>query len=148
MHEFKIDVTLDASLPFVFAAFHEPEYLSEWFAPGDCSVTQIMSDFKEGGRYRIKMMDPSGIEMSLTGEYVTILANEQLSFSWAWEDDMEESVMTSVDIHFEKTEEGNARLMLIQQGFLNKQECDQHNYAWMSCLEKLAVLAAKKKSFS
>ncbi|MEC8785323.1 MAG: SRPBCC domain-containing protein, partial [Pseudomonadota bacterium] len=144
MHEFKIDVTLDASLPFVFAAFHEPEYLSEWFAPGDCSVTQIMSDFKEGGRYRIKMMDPSGIEMSLTGEYVTILANEQLSFSWAWEDDMEESVMTSVDIHFEKTEEGNVRLVLIQQGFLNKQECDQHNYAWMSCLEKLAVLAAKE----
>ena len=148
MHEFKIDVTLDASLPFVFAAFHEPEYLSEWFAPGDCSVTQIMSDFKEGGRYRIKMMDPSGIEMSLTGESVTILANEQLSFSWAWEDDMEESVMTSVDIHFEKTEEGNVRLVLIQQGFLNKQECDQHNYAWMSCLEKLAVLAAKKKSFN
>lgn len=148
MHEFKIDVTLDASLPFVFAAFHEPEYLSEWFAPGDCSVTQIMSDFKEGGRYRIKMMDPSGIEMSLTGEYVTILANEQLSFSWAWEDDMEESVMTSVDIHVEKTEEGNVRLVLIQQGFLNKQECDQHNYAWMSCLEKLAVLAAKKKSFN
>ena len=148
MHEFKIDVTLDAALPFVFAAFHEPEYLSEWFAPGDCSVTQIMSDFKEGGRYRIKMMDPSGIEMSLTGEYVTILANEQLSFSWAWEDDMEESVMTSVDIHFEKTEEGNVRLVLIQQGFLNKQECDQHNYAWMSCLEKLAVLAAKKKSFN
>ena len=148
MHEFKIDVTLDASLPFVFAAFHEPEYLSEWFAPGDCSVTQLMSDFKEGGRYRIKMMDPSGIEMSLTGEYVTILANEQLSFSWAWEDDMEESVMTSVDIHFEKTEEGNVRLVLIQQGFLNKQECDQHNYAWMSCLEKLAVLATKKKSFN
>ena len=148
MHEFKIDVTLDASLPFVFAAFHEPEYLSEWFAPGDCSVTQIMSDFKEGGRYRIKMMDPSGIEMSLTGEYVTILANEQLSFSWAWEDDMEESVMTSVDIHFEKTEEGNVRLVLIQQGFVNKQECDQHNYAWMSCLEKLAVLAAKKMSFT
>ena len=148
MHEFKIDVTLDASLPFVFAAFHEPEYLSEWFAPGDCSVTQIMSDFKEGGRYRIKMMDPSGIEMSLTGEYVTILANEQLSFSWAWEDDMEESVMTSVDIHFEKTEEGNVRLVLIQQGFVNKQECDKHNYAWMSCLEKLAVLAAKKKSFN
>ena len=148
MHEFKIDVTLDASLPFVFAAFHEPEYLSEWFAPGDCSVTQIMSDFKEGGRYRIKMMDPSGIEMSLTGEYVTILANEQLSFSWAWEDDMEESVMTSVDIHFEKTDEDNVRLVLIQQGFLNKQECDQHNYAWMSCLEKLAVFAAKTTSFN
>ena len=125
MHEFKIDVTLDASLPFVFAAFHEPEYLSEWFAPGDCSVTQIMSDFKEGGRYRIKMMDPSGIEMSLTGEYVTILANEQLSFSWAWEDGVEETVMSSVDVSFEETSEGEVVLTLIHSGFSNQQECDQ-----------------------
>ncbi|WP_394221555.1 SRPBCC domain-containing protein [Alteromonas gracilis] len=148
MHEFKIDVTLDASLPFIFAAFHEPEYLSQWFAPGDCSVTQVMSDFKEGGRYRVKMMDPSGVEMSLTGQYITILANEQLSFSWAWEDNMEESVMTSVDIHFEETEDKHVRLVLIQQGFLNKQECDQHHFAWMSCLEKLAIFASQKKAFS
>ncbi|AFV86649.1 SRPBCC family protein [Alteromonas mediterranea] len=148
MHEFKIDVTLDASLPFVFAAFHEPEYLSQWFAPGDCMVTQVMIDFKSGGRYRIKMLYPSGIEMSLTGEYVLILANEQLSFSWAWEDNMEESVMTSVDVHFEETEENQVRLVLLQQGFMNKKECDQHHFAWMSCLEKLAVLSKKKKTFS
>ena len=67
MHQFTIDVTLDGSLPFIYAAFHEPEYLSEWFAPGDCSVTQVMSDFKEGGRYRIKMLEPHGTEVSLTG---------------------------------------------------------------------------------
>lgn len=148
MHQFKIDVTFDASLPFVFAAFHEPEYLSEWFAPGNCVVSQIMCDFKEGGRYRVKMLEPNGVEMSLTGEYITILANEQLAFSWAWEDDLEDSVMTSVDIHFEETPEGHARLVLVQSGFANKEECDQHNYAWMSCLEKLAVLTARKSSFN
>jgi len=148
MHQFKIDVTFDASLPFVFAAFHEPEYLSEWFAPGNCVVSQIMCDFKEGGRYRIKMLEPNGVEMSLTGEYITILANEQLAFSWAWEDDFEDSVMTSVDIHFEDTLEGHVRLVLVQSGFANKDECDQHNYAWMSCLEKLAVLASQKQSFN
>lgn len=148
MHQFKIDVTFDASLPFVFAAFHEPEYLSEWFAPGNCVVSQIMCDFKEGGRYRVKMLEPNGVEMSLTGEYITILANEQLAFSWAWEDDLEDSVMTSVDIHFEETTEGHVRLVLVQSGFANKDECDQHNYAWMSCLEKLAVLTARKSSFN
>lgn len=35
-----------------------------------------MSDFKEGGCYCIKMMDFSGIEMLLIGEYVIILVNE------------------------------------------------------------------------
>jgi uncharacterized protein YndB with AHSA1/START domain len=94
------------------------------------------------------MMEPNVAEMSLTGEYVTILANEQLAFSWAWEDDLEDSVMTSVDIHFEETDEKNLRLVLVQSGFANKAECDQHNYAWMSCLEKLAVFASQKRAFS
>ncbi len=148
MHQFTIDVTLDGSLPFIYAAFHEPEYLSEWFAPGDCSVTQVMSDFKEGGRYRIKMLEPHGTEMSLTGEYVTVLANEKLAFSWAWEDNLEDSVMTAVDVHFEAVNDGQVRLVVMQSGFANQDETDQHQYAWMSCLEKLAVLASETSSFN
>ncbi|MEQ3638557.1 MAG: SRPBCC domain-containing protein [Alteromonas sp.] len=148
MHQFTIDVTFNASLPFIYASFHEVEYLSQWFAPGSCSVTQVMNDFKEGGRYRIKMMEPNGVEMSLTGEYVTLLANEQLVFSWAWEDDLEDSVITSVNIHFNEVEEGHVNVVLEQSGFVNKEECQQHEYAWMSCLEKLAVLASKQKALS
>jgi uncharacterized protein YndB with AHSA1/START domain len=107
-----------------------------------------MNDFKEGGRYRIKMMEPNGVEMSLTGEYVTLLANEQLVFSWAWEDDLEDSVITSVNIHFNEVEEGHVNVVLEQSGFVNKEECQQHEHAWMSCLEKLAVLASKQKALS
>ena len=148
MFQFTLNVSLHAPISFLFAAFHEPEYLSEWFAPGNCKVSQIMSSFTEGGRYRIKMLEPSGVEMALTGEYVTILANEKLVFSWAWEDGVEETVMSSVDVSFEETSEGEVALTLIHSGFSNQQECDQHQYAWMSCLEKLAVLADKQVAFN
>lgn len=148
MHQFTLDVTLDGSLPFIYAAFHEPEYLSEWFAPGNCSVTQVMSNFKEGGRYRIKMREPNGAEISLTGEYVTVLANEKLAFSWAWEDNLEDSVMTAVDVYFEAVNDDQVRLVIIQSGFANQDETDQHQYAWMSCLEKLAALASETANFN
>jgi len=148
MFQFTLNVSLHAPISFLFAAFHEPEYLSEWFAPGNCKVSQIMSSFKEGGRYRIKLLEPNGVEIALTGEYVTILANEKLVFSWAWEDGVEETVMSSVEILFEETSEGEVALTLIHSGFSNQQECDQHQYAWMSCLEKLAVLADKQVAFN
>ena len=132
MFQFTLNVSLHAPISFLFAAFHEPEYLSEWFAPGNCTVSQIMSSFKEGGRYRIKMIEPNGVEIALTGEYVTILATG----------------MSSVDVSFEETSEGEVALTLIHSGFSNQQECDQHQYAWMSCLEKLAVLADKQVAFN
>jgi len=148
MFQFTLNVSLHAPISFLFAAFHEPEYLSEWFAPGNCKVSQIMSSFKEGGRYRIKLLEPNGVEIALTGEYVTILANEKLVFSWAWEDGVEETVMSSVEILFEETREREVALTLIHSGFNNQEECDQHQYAWMSCLEKLAVLADKQVAFN
>lgn len=148
MFQFTLNVSLHAPLSFLFAAFHEPEYLSEWFAPGNCVVSQIMSSFKEGGKYRIKMLEPNGAEMALVGEYVNILTDEKLVFSWAWEDTLEETVMTSVDISFFETSPNEVALTLIHSGFSNQQECDQHQYAWMSCLEKLAVLADKHVAFN
>lgn len=94
------------------------------------------------------MLEPNGAEMALVGEYVNILTDEKLVFSWAWEDTLEETVMTSVDISFFETSPNEVALTLIHSGFSNQQECDQHQYAWMSCLEKLAVLADKHVAFN
>ena len=56
--------------------------------------------------------------------------------------------MTSVNIHFNAVDESHVNLVIEQTGFVNKEECQQHEYAWMSCLEKLAVLANKQKTLS
>lgn len=138
MYQFTLDVSLRAPLAFLYAAFHEPEYLGEWFAPGNCRVSQVMNSFREGGKYRIRMLEPSGVEMGLIGEYITILENEKLVFSWGWEDNLEESVMTNVTISFVEQTKELVNVTIIHSGFSNQQECDQHKYGWMSCLEKLA----------
>lgn len=140
MYHFTLNATFHAPLTPIFDAFHKPDALMEWFAPGEAEVKQVMSDFKEGGRYRIVLAEPAGQEYSLTGQYTHIVANEHLAFSWAWEDNEEESIMTAVDIHFEAENADTTTITLTQTGFMNEQERDQHQNGWMSCLEQLATL--------
>ncbi len=141
MHQFTLNFVLNMPTSIAYAAFHDPELLFEWMAPGDCMVSQVANNFAEGGRYRIKMLEPTGGEMSLTGEYVSIVEDEKLEFSWAWEDNHEESIMTHVDVTFKQVNEEAVEVTLVHSGFMNEQERDQHQYGWMSCLEKLAQLS-------
>lgn len=138
MYHFTLNVTFHASPSHIFDAFHKPELLIQWFAPGSVQVSQIMSNFTEGGRYRIQMMEPNGQQYTLTGEYTKILTNEKLVMSWAWEDNEEESVITTVDIEFESEGDSTTHLTLVHSGFVNEQERDQHQQGWMACFEKLA----------
>lgn len=138
MYHFTLNVTFHASPTHIFDAFHKPELLIQWFAPGNVQVSQIMSNFTEGGRYRIQMTEPNGQQYTLTGEYTKILANEKLVMSWAWEDNDEESIMTMVDIEFESQDDSTTQLTLVHSGFMNEQERDQHQQGWMACFEKLA----------
>ncbi len=138
MYHFTLNVTFHASTTHIFDAFHKPEILIQWFAPGNVKVLQIMSNFTEGGRYRIQMTEPTGQQYTLTGEYTRILANEKLVMSWAWEDNDEESIITTVDIEFESKDDNTTQLTLVHSGFVNEQERDQHQQGWMACFEKLA----------
>ncbi|RDV28973.1 SRPBCC domain-containing protein [Alteromonas aestuariivivens] len=140
MYHFTLKATFPFSVTHLFDAFHKPDLLMQWFAPGDVQITQVMSNFAEGGRYRVSMMEPSGDSYSLTGQFATILANEELVFSWAWEDNREESVITSVDIKFEALGPNLSSVHLLHSGFMNKTERDQHQLGWVDCLEKLSQL--------
>lgn len=140
MYHFTLNATFHAPLTPIFDAFHKPDALMAWFAPGEAKVTQAVSNFEEGGRYRIVLEEPSGQEYSLTGQYTLIVPNEHLAFSWAWEDNEEESIMTAVDIVFEAENADTTTIALTHTGFMNEHERDQHQNGWMSCLEQLATL--------
>ncbi len=140
MFHFTLNATFHAALTPVFEAFHKPELLMQWFAPGDVMVSQVMSDFREGGRYRIVLLETSGQQYALTGQYTHIVTNEHLAFSWAWEDNQEESVITAVDIRFDEQDKDTTHVTLTHSGFMNEAERDQHQHGWMACLEKLASL--------
>lgn len=140
MFQFSLSMTLNAPIDQVYQAFHNPERLMQWFAPGVTLVAQMMSDFTEGGRYRIILQEPNGAQNSLTGQFTRIIPNEYLAYSWAWEDNLEESVITQVELVFTPRDDSTTEVTLTHSGFANEQEREQHQYGWISCLEKLAAL--------
>lgn len=140
MHQLSLTISLNASVAEVFSAFSKPEKLVQWFAPGDAVVAQVMSSFMEGGKYSLTLQEPNGAQFQLIGQYDTIVENQRLSYSWAWADNAEQSIMTQVDIQFIAESAQTTTLTLTHSGFANEQERDQHQMGWMGCLEKLSRL--------
>ncbi|MCU7555445.1 SRPBCC domain-containing protein [Alteromonas sp. ASW11-19] len=138
MYHLTLNATFHTSVTHLFDAFHRPELLIQWFAPGSAQVSQIMANFTEGGRYRITMQEPNGDKYTLTGIYSYIRRNEKIVMSWAWEDDREESVITTVEVELESVDDATTALTLIHSGFANEQERNQHQQGWMACFEKLS----------
>ncbi len=140
MSQLSLTVSLNGPVSSVFEAFVLPEKLIQWFAPGEVFVAQVMSDFQEGGRYTLTMQEPSGQQYQLVGEYLAIEQNAHIRYSWAWMDNEEETVMSIVDIVFVSVNDTTTEVTLTHSGFANDDERDQHQYAWIACLEKLSRL--------
>jgi len=137
MYDFTINGTLNAGLQDVYSAFHDPNVLVRWFAPGNLMVSQFMSNFTEGGNYRLILQSPDGFQQTIVGSYQSIVKNEQLCFTWRWEDTND---ITKVDIKFTCTNDTTTSIRLTQSGFKKEQDMLQQQYGWVASLEKLSLV--------
>jgi len=70
----------------VFAAWTEPELLTQWFRPAG-AVCSAELDVRPGGRYRITV-DPQGQlpgPAHIVGTYLEVAPPERLVFSFGWD---------------------------------------------------------------
>ena len=127
--------TLAAPRERVFRAFTDPEELIAWFGPSDdFKIPSAEVDLRVGGRYRIDLLDPSGNRLSVGGSYREILRPERLVFTWQWEGNPEETVVT-----IELAERaGRTELRLTHEGFAEAAQRDAHGDGWKGSFEKLA----------
>ena len=68
----------------VFEAWTRPEIIQQWMGPGPVTVTRVPADAKVGGSYRIEM-DNAGTKYVTFGEYLEVVPNRKLVFTWGWE---------------------------------------------------------------
>jgi len=67
----------------VFAAWTDPQKLTQWFGPDQGKVVSATADVRVGGRYRIVFNTMDGEQHDVSGLYDDVVPNEKLSFSWA-----------------------------------------------------------------
>jgi len=88
-------------------------------------VTRIEKEVRMGGHYRLYVETPEFTGVMLA-EYKEIFPNEKLVYSWEWNDDGEETLVT---VNFDSA--GNGCKIRLTHGEFQKQESfDNHSFGW------------------
>ncbi len=124
----------------VFRASTDAQVLKQWFAPGDdFSVSEVETDVRVGGRYRIVMRSTDGEAHRVGGVYREIEAPRRLVFTWAWESTPERESLVTVEL---KETGGGTELVLTHEAFVDADARDKHREGWDGCLARLSRVFA------
>lgn len=130
MTEIRIHRELNAPIGDVWRSLTDPDELASWFWPqrfgAECRV-----DLRVGGTYRI---DGVAAGMAVSGEYVAVDEPTSLSFTWAWDGDDEQTLVT---ISLAPTDAGTT-LDLLHERFSSASTAADHEQGWNDCLDRLS----------
>jgi uncharacterized protein YndB with AHSA1/START domain len=72
---------------YIFMAYTKPEYLMRWFGPVGYPVTMCESNFRVGGKWRMAMTGPDGVEgPPFGGTYLEITPHSRIAYDNGFED--------------------------------------------------------------
>jgi uncharacterized protein YndB with AHSA1/START domain len=103
--------------------------LASWFWPARFA-TKAEIDLRVGGRYRI---DGPGAGMAVSGDYVHIERPAKLTFTWRWDGDPDETLVT---VELIPTDTGT-ELVITHERFTGESDRDNHSQGWADCLDRL-----------
>jgi uncharacterized protein YndB with AHSA1/START domain len=134
--------TFKAPRSRVFDAWTKPELLREWFGPEGMTAPEVAVDLREGGKFRIVIVDSDGDRNIAAGTFTKIRRPEGLAFTWCWEsNDPPDIYDTHITIDF--IERGDDTEMVFKhEGFRTVESRDGHDSGWTTSFNKLANLIA------
>lgn len=123
----------------LFRAWHTPEQMRKWHSPVGGTVPEANVDFRVGGGYRLVITGCDSDKRNvITGEYLEIIENSLLRFTWQWEGG---TVRTEVELRFSAHPDGS-ELQLTHRRFTDAAMRDEHNRGWTGCLDNLTQFLA------
>lgn len=128
-----------ASPAAVFAAWTDPEKLIRWFGPDEVPTISAETDLRPGGKYGIRFSTADGEEHYVHGEYVELVQDERLVFTWKWITFPERESLVTVEL---RAKGGGTELTLLHEKLFDEEVRDNHRKGWSACLDKLAAFVA------
>jgi uncharacterized protein YndB with AHSA1/START domain len=130
--------TFDAPPEAVFDAWLSKSW-GEWAGPPGVRGEVTTMEPRVGGRYRVVMHVPSGNDIAVGGVYREIARPGRLVFTWKWEHEEQDTLIT---LSFRAAGEGT-EMTLRHEGFGSVERRDSHNNGWNGTLDKLTTFLAK-----
>jgi uncharacterized protein YndB with AHSA1/START domain len=125
----RIDRVLLGSPHRVWHALTRPDALAAWFWPEHFDTT-VTVDLRAGGQYRIAAGSPA---MAVSGRYREVTPPKRLVFTWHWDGDDAESLVTIDLVDLGET----TGLSLRHELLADSQTGADHAQGWSDCLDRL-----------
>ena len=122
--------TIDAPVARVFQAWSDPQFMRQWFFPGEMRCEATL-DFRPGGAYELRMIAKDG-EYVHHGHYREIVDQRHISFTW----NSHVATDTLVSVTFESIGE-RTLLTLVHSHFQEPEQQRLHEQGWTGCLTNL-----------
>ena len=127
--ELRLSRSLPGPAERVWQAFTDTAALASWLWPERFATTAEL-DLRVGGRYRI---EGPGAGMAVAGEYVAVEPPHRLVFTWRWEGEPDETLVT---VELTSTGTGT-ELLLVHERFTDDVQREEHARGWSDCLDRL-----------
>lgn len=146
-HELNITRVFDAPRELVWKVWTDPEHMKNWAGPRQFYATNIESDRRAGGKWRLRLQSDGfdtgdGVLRKLDlwqgGVNREVVEPERLVYTFKWDQNpgLAENVETVVTVTFE--EHGGKTLMNFHQAFfVTSGDRDGHMRGWNSAFDKL-----------
>jgi len=129
MAELTREIIIDASPETIWPFLVDPERHVEWLG----TVADI--DPRPGGRYRVLV---GGANQS-SGEYLQVIPNEKVSFTFGWEQDGNPITPGSSIVEISLHPEGTKTLVRLVHRDIPADAVSDHTRGWDHYLNRLAV---------
>ena len=133
----EITRTFDVEPGRVFDAWLS-EAWGAWAGPGPVRGDVVQMEAKVGGRYRVAMHLPDGKTLVVGGVYREIVRPVKLVFTWKWE---HEDVETLVTLLF-RAVGSKTEMFMRHEGFSAEERRASHASGWSGTFDKLAAFLA------
>jgi uncharacterized protein YndB with AHSA1/START domain len=134
------EITIKAPARRVFEALTDPAQRKEWWgAEGRFQTTDMESDLRVGGQWKMSGTGMGGKPFTVQGEYRTVEPPHVLAFTWlpSWQPNATESV-----VRFDLTETGGLTTVRLTHSGLTPEALQAHK-GWPQVLGWLRDYAAR-----
>jgi len=133
--ELVIDRSFNAPVALVFRLWSDGDLLKRWFGPKDFTCPSFIVDFRVGGEYRGMIASSRYGDSWFGGRFKTIVPNQQIVMTFAWDEDQGLKELTDITITFD--EDGDVTTQRFHQApFRSVAERDSHVSGWTECFDK------------
>ncbi len=83
--EIRVERVFDAPRERVFAAYTDPELISQWWGPFETTTIVEELEAKTGGHWRFVVRDSDGSEIEFRGVFRELVEPERISMTFEWD---------------------------------------------------------------